>query len=445
MIIPLLSSNHMRHIILLILAAFLGLAAIQPVTAVWAAPASSQGKGNTAQDLKNLETQFEALRADAKKAGLRDNWLKLEERFKNLSAKSSGDTAARAAFFTARCREELGQRSYTASDHRKAVELFAAFDKKYPKSSLVPSSLYRQASILGLRLKDTPKAKAKLATLAKSFPNSQEAKDAPALEAKFSSGGSDASGAAASAGSSAKPAQKTTTAAVMEQLGLTVKTIMIDAGHGGKDPGCRANGIVEKDFTLAMAKRIGKLLEKKGFTVLYTRSKDEFINLEARPDMANSKNADLFISIHVNANTTTSIHGLETYYLDQAKTKNASVVAARENGVSVKELSDVQFILTDLMLTSKVKESRSLAGCVQTAILASLRKGKLTADDHGVRSAPFYVLVGARMPAILVEFGYATNSKEAKNLKSDVYLQRQAQGVVDGILAYREQLAKITK
>ena len=433
----------MRHSIpLLLLAVFLTAA-----PTAWAAPAVSQKKPATAQQqtgtqtpeaaLTALEKSFDALCVDAKKGGLRDNWLQLAGKFQALVKKNSGESAAKADFFAARCHQELGQRSYMASDHRKAVELFAGMAKKYPKSPLAPAALYRQASIQGQRLKDSTKALAVLDALKKGYPNSQEAKDAPTLESSLTPKASTSStDTASSAGTGKKPA----TATVMEQLGLTVKTIMIDAGHGGKDPGCSANGIVEKTFTLAMAKRIGGLLQKKGFTVLYTRSDDTFITLQDRPDLANTKNADLFISVHLNANPSTSIHGLETYYLDSAKTKDAATVAARENGVSVKEISDLQVILTDLMLTSKVKESRSMAGCVQKAILGSLRKGKFSSYDHGVRSAPFYVLVGARMPAILVEFGYATNATEAANLKSDDFLLRQAQGVVDGVAAYKDQL-----
>lgn len=230
---------------------------------------------------------------------------------------------------------------------------------------------------------------------------------------------------------------------VIEQLGLTVKTIMLDAGHGGKDPGAQHNGIVERRFTLEMAKRLGALLEKKGFKVLYTRSGNNFISLQDRPDMANQKKADLFISLHVNANAKSAVRGLETYYLDEAKSDDAVTVAARENAVSVKNISDLQFILTDLMLGSKLKESHKLADCVHKGILAGLRAAKLPAHSNGVRSAPFYVLMGARMPAILVEFGYITNAGDAKNLKNEAFLQRQAEGLVNGILNYKAEVAKM--
>ncbi len=229
---------------------------------------------------------------------------------------------------------------------------------------------------------------------------------------------------------------------LMEQLGLTVQTIMLDPGHGGKDPGAMTGGLVERDFTLAMSRRVGTLLRKKGFTVLYTRNSDTFITLQDRPDRANSRKADLFLSLHMNSNNNPAVKGLEIYYLDMAKSADAAKVAARENAVSVKNISDLQYILTDLMLSAKLEESHDLAGCVREGILQSLREAKLPAVDHGVRSAPFYVLMGARMPAVLIEFGYASNPEEAAHLRSERFLQRQAEGVVDGIMAYKAKLAK---
>ncbi|MDR1686205.1 MAG: N-acetylmuramoyl-L-alanine amidase [Desulfovibrio sp.] len=228
---------------------------------------------------------------------------------------------------------------------------------------------------------------------------------------------------------------------LLAQLGLEVKVIMLDAGHGGKDPGAEAAGIVEKQFTLNAAKRLGAILRKRGFTVLYTRSGNGYLSLQKRPDVANAKKADLFISLHVNANPKPSVRGFETYYLSEAKTGDAATVAARENGVAVSKISDLQFILTDLMLGSKVRESRRLAETVHRGIRDSLRRNGLPSFDNGVRAAPFYVLVGARMPAVLVEFGYITNKDDAANLKSEAYLARQCEGIADGIQSFARETA----
>lgn len=229
---------------------------------------------------------------------------------------------------------------------------------------------------------------------------------------------------------------------LMEQLGLTVKTIMIDAGHGGKDPGAMGNGITESQVTLSLANKLGERLKKQGFSVLYTRQNNSFVALDQRPILANSKKADLFVSLHVNASKDTKTNGLETYFLDLARSSSAATVAARENAVSVKSISDLQFILTDLMLTSKLQESQDLAAVVHKSMYDRLRQAGFTVSDNGVRSAPFYVLMGARMPAVLVEIGYLTNAADSRRIKSEKYLERVAEGISLGIVAYRNKLGR---
>lgn len=382
--------------------------------------------------VERLVAEFNALEQDAKRGGRRDLWLALEKNAAALQAKSKGGQAAVAAFYRARARQELGNRSFLASDHLEAVKLFGAVANAYPNHATAPESLLRQATVLRDKLADRQETNKTLKRLIRSYPKTQEAARAKEMLA----------GTAETAGKKAA-SPKSGSASVMEQLGLTVQTIMLDAGHGGKDPGAMAGGIVERQFVLSMAKRVGALLEKKGFTVLYTRTGNTYISLQDRPDIANGKKADLFISFHINANNNPNIRGLETYYLDEAKTQDAAVVAARENAVSVKNINDLQVILTDLMLSYKVKESRHLAQCVHRGILRKVRASGLAAHDNGVRSAPFYVLMGARMPAILVEFGYITNKGDLASLKSEAYLQRQAEGLVEGVLLYRAELAKM--
>jgi N-acetylmuramoyl-L-alanine amidase len=441
----------------------------------WPAQAAQTTKP---QALQSLIAEFDALTANPARGGRRDLWLSLEEAFAAQAAKNKGDVGAGAAFYHARAREELGRRSFLSADHSEAVSRFASVATAYPKHAVAAESLYRQANILTHRLGDRKGATVVLEKLIKNYPKAgnipearkllarvkeeaqaqSKAQTQPQGQTKAQNQSQTKTPAQAKAqtqpqGQAKAPARSQEQArtsgrtgakaeTVMEQLGLTVKTIMIDAGHGGNDPGAQAAGITEKTFTLAMAKRVGALLQKEGFTVLYTRANDKYIPLQDRPDAANAKKADLFISIHVNANPKPGIRGLETYYLDEAKTQDAATVAARENGVSVRNISDLQFILTDLMLSSKVKESHHLADCVHEGILKRLRAAKFAAPDNGVRSAPFYVLMGARMPAILVEFGYITNEHDVTNLKNDAYLQRQAEGLVQGIVRYRAELAK---
>ncbi len=228
---------------------------------------------------------------------------------------------------------------------------------------------------------------------------------------------------------------------IVEQLGLKVKTVMLDAGHGGKDPGAMASKMQEKDVNLRLVKILGKKLEQKGYTVLYTRKKDIFIPLEERTALANSGNVDIFISIHCNAHSKSSANGLEVYYLNLAKSESAVRVAARENAVSEKKISDLQFILTDLMLNSKITESRDLANIVHNKSLIYISH-KYPVKSHGVHEAPFYVLMGAKMPAILIELGYLTNKKEARNLGSKRYLDVLAEGICYGIDEYRNKIER---
>ena len=235
--------------------------------------------------------------------------------------------------------------------------------------------------------------------------------------------------------------RKRLAADLVEQLGLSVRTIMIDAGHGGKDPGAQGYGLTEKDINLRMALILGKLFKERGFNVIYTRTTDVFLALEERTAMANANRADLFLSVHCNAHTDPGMNGLETYSLNLARTPDAVRVAARENSVSDKNISDLQMILTDLMLTSKIKESLDLARGVHRTGLAGLRR-TWTVADHGNREAPFYVLMGAKMPSALLEIGYITNKTEAARLNSNTYLKTLARGIADGVQAYKAQIER---
>lgn len=253
-----------------------------------------------------------------------------------------------------------------------------------------------------------------------------------------------------------KPGKKErdTAADVLAQLGMTIRTVMIDAGHGGRDPGAvqyvryrdkkgklrKKLRTKEKDVTLRMAKILGRSLEKRGFRVLYTRTSDKKVALEDRVLQANIKKADLFISLHCNANRSSKVRGFETYYLGRAKSDIVLRLAAKENDVDPMKVSDTQKIVLDLVHSFKIEESRVLAKYVQSHSVRTLRKKYKGINDHGARSAPFFVLIGAKMPAVLVETGYISNSTEAKLLRSDAYLQSVSNGIIAGIDAYRKEL-----
>jgi N-acetylmuramoyl-L-alanine amidase len=222
------------------------------------------------------------------------------------------------------------------------------------------------------------------------------------------------------------------------QLGLNVKRIVIDPGHGGKDPGTQiSGGIQEKDITLDIAKRLAASLEKNiGCEVLLTRDKDVFIPLDERTAFANVNKADLFISVHVNAHKRSSVYGLETYFLNMATDESAVIVAARENATSEKNISDLQSILNDLMLNTKISESSKLAYRVQDGMMGKVKKTYKVNKSLGVKQAPFYVLIGAEMPAVLIETGFITNPTEKKRLLSDSYKNILADGIARGVNSY---------
>lgn len=223
-----------------------------------------------------------------------------------------------------------------------------------------------------------------------------------------------------------------------QQLGLRVKKIVIDPGHGGKDPGAIAFNFKEKDIVLRIAKQLAPVLERElGCEVLLTRDTDVFVPLEERTAIANTENADLFISLHVNAHPSAKVRGLETYYLNLSTNAEAMRVAAMENATSTHQMSDLQDILSDIMKNSKIEESSRLAQQVHNSILnKAADQGYTNIKNLGVKQAPFYVLIGAQMPAILIEIAFITNKEDVKNLNDPAFAKILTQDIADGVRSY---------
>lgn len=224
-----------------------------------------------------------------------------------------------------------------------------------------------------------------------------------------------------------------------KQFSLGVKRIVIDPGHGGKDRGAPGytKGTYEKDIVLSIAKKLAKKIKQElKCEVILTRSTDKFISLEERTRIANRNKADLFISIHTNASRSKKAYGIETYFLNLAKDKTSVSVAARENATTEKSISDLQTILNSLMKNTKITESSKLAKYVQRSMYSTLRKKYSRIKNKGVKQAPFYVLLGARMPSILVETSFISNKRECNRLKADAYQNRICNSIVDGIKKY---------
>ncbi len=251
---------------------------------------------------------------------------------------------------------------------------------------------------------------------------------------------------------------------------LAVRRIVIDPGHGGKDHGATGPGRVkEKDVNLAISKRLATALRKKlGVEVVLTRHKDEFISLKRRSQIANRSGADLFVSIHANANRNKKVHGIETYHLNVTSNRYAKRLARRENLLErgagdvpepeeqeeepLEELipdgkagQDLRLILADLAMRSATIESRRLAGYVQSSLVGRLRRDHDDVKDLGVKHALFYVLLGARMPAVLIETGFVSSPMESKRLASSNYQSKVADAIASGIERFileRQRLAQ---
>ncbi|MGD8366062.1 MAG: N-acetylmuramoyl-L-alanine amidase [Desulfobacterales bacterium] len=227
--------------------------------------------------------------------------------------------------------------------------------------------------------------------------------------------------------------------ALAKQFALGVSRIVIDPGHGGRDYGAPGylKGVHEKDVVLRIALRLEKQIRSElGCEVILTRRDDRYLTLEERTAIANTQNADLFISIHTNSHRDRRAYGIETYFLNLATDNESIMVAATENATSEKNISDLQTILLDLMQNAKINESSRLATHVQKEIYGRLKSRYSLIRDKGVKQAPFYVLLGAQMPAVLVETSFISNARECKRLVSPDYQEQLCRGIVDGIRSY---------
>ena len=221
------------------------------------------------------------------------------------------------------------------------------------------------------------------------------------------------------------------------------KTIVIDAGHGGKDPGAVGyKRYREKIVVFQIAQKLKSILKSRGYKVYMTRDRDKFVKLSKRTKFANKKSGDIFVSIHANAvdkKTAHKVHGIETYFLSKSRTSRAKKVAAKENSA---DMSDMNFYGKQSFLNTisshNIIASNKLAIDLQRGMLGSVKKSYKGVHDGGVREGPFWVLVGAQMPSVLVEVGFISHPKEAKRLVNNDYQKKLAYGMANGIERYFE-------
>ncbi len=228
-------------------------------------------------------------------------------------------------------------------------------------------------------------------------------------------------------------------------LGLRIRRIVIDAGHGGYDSGTLGpGGLEEKDVALDVALRLGHLLHQRlGADVVYTRRTDKFVPLGQRTAIANRAHADLFISIHANSSSDPEVRGVETYFLNFTASPDALQVAARENAISNRSVHELSNLVRKITLSDKIDESRVFAGDVQQSLYDGMASGNPGLKNRGVKQAPFMVLIGANMPSILAEISFLTNPDDAGELAQPAYRERLAEALCRGVARYVDGMSGV--
>jgi N-acetylmuramoyl-L-alanine amidase len=231
---------------------------------------------------------------------------------------------------------------------------------------------------------------------------------------------------------------------MVRQLGLGIQRIIIDPGHGGKDPGAMGKkGAKEKDIVLDVCLRLKKLFEsQKNIEAILTRETDIFVPVENRTVIANQKQADIFISVHANAFPSRKRSGVETFFLNFSSDPSVMAIAARENATSTKSISEMKNIIDRIAKYSKVVESKDLAEKIQKNLVTSLSKENKNVANLGTKGGPFWVLIGGNSPSVLVEISHLSNLSEEQRLKKALYRQQVAQGIYEGIMEYIQSLGK---
>ena len=463
-------------------------------------PSAWAGNSYSASDLYYLaQKSYYQLIDSADKKKFRHHWEKVINDFSKVAKRYPKSPQAYKAVFTmASLYEGLNKVSKNAKDLERALHYYKKVSKDFSSGTLTDDALFESAKIYR-DTKDFSSAAGLFKTVFEKYPNGDQARKARLQYKKLALSSKKTKNARVVSASTKKPAPvgiKQVLSSKQKQLKkittppLKVKEakrrpdkktvvasrasvssrppvkkalfkkspgghlyspskgkvkgiaplIVVDAGHGGKDQGAKStSGIHEKNINLTIARHIKTILVNRfKYQVVMTRKDDTFIPLKERSEIANNRNADLFVSIHANAAERKSAHGIETYFLGRANNAQALATAARENGELVHSVKDnqVQEILASLITTTKINDSSRLAGAVQESLVKSSKKKFRELKNLGVKEGPFYVLHGADMPSILVEVGFLTNKKESRMLSKPDYLYRQASSIAEAIHKY---------
>ena len=435
-----------------------------------------------ARRLEKGKADLEKLRNDPPRRKYRDGWeAVLRELDSAVKAAPNGPRAAEAALAAAKARVDLWDVTRSAADEKAAIAALLQVDDDHRG----PTGALALAAALGLatRSGDTDTGAAVAKRLAEHYPADAKALVGPVQEnEKGDDQEDDEEEAIPEPEAPANPPSKSTpivravkdaVAAITEpeeepataakaremrsaalasgsslaaQLGLKVRRVVVDAGHGGKDAGAIGpHKLREKDMALSIARKVASRLRSLGFNVIMTRNEDNFVSLDERTRIANEAKADLFISIHCNAAKRRRLEGVETWTLNVSSDRYAARLAAFENAEADRTVSDLRLILADLATKANATDARDLAQSVQSSLVRTLRSRVGKVRDHGVKQALFYVLLGTHMPSILVETGFISNPAEESRLKSTRFQEGTAEAIARGVKDFvdgRQRLAQ---
>jgi N-acetylmuramoyl-L-alanine amidase len=403
---------------------------------------------------------YYALKRDPAHRKLRHHWLRVARLFEDVARKYPKSQRAPEALFTAaQLFEDLSRISLLPEDRASAAATYEDLVEAHPQHRLADDAALALAKLqierqgkpdvarktLLQALKQQPKGDraGELRALLASLPASAAPIASP-LRSVLSPRGETPLARARAHLLRSRPAVDAGEPTLAQQLGLKMRRVVIDPGHGGHDGGAvGASGTREKDVALAISEKLAEILEEAGLETVLTRDDDRFVPLEERTRRANEAKGDLFVSIHCNAAASPKLRGVETYTLNLSSDRYAIRLAARENASSEKGMSDLQFLLADLAAHVNTDESRRLARQIQSELADDLveRGGK----DLGTKEALFLVLLGAKMPAVLVETSFLSNTQDEALLASTAYQEQIAKRIAHGVQAFLDNRDRVAR
>ncbi len=377
-----------------------------------------------AEDFPTLQSKYLALRNTDTLVKERARWESLSKRFeefakKNLRAKEAGQALFNAAII----HEQLYQASKDRKYIDRSIQLYETIPRDFPGNDFADDALLKVGDIYSNLLDNKDEAERRYREIVEAYPNSDMLIVADARLKRTQEHSRDLS-------------PDSRRAVLNKDLPL----IVIDPGHGGEDHGAVGkDGLMEKDIVLDVAIKLNEISKKEGvYNIKLTRSSDVFVPLKNRTNYANDFDAELFLSLHVNSYPNGKVTGIETYYLDNTNDKSSQRLADRENQYfSEREgLQDLNFMLSDLIQNAKLGNSIVLANVIQKQLIDTMSTQWGKQHNLGVKTAPFYVLVGVHVPCALVEMYFVNNIQDEKNLARSALRQSLAEGLNQGIKEY---------